>query len=111
MGRGPTTILSQIPFFHVTNQKRETFGFGEGKRNRPFLPLFSGERSQGSPNPAGPVPLLHLLSPLYSSGSPKTMAPKVEKSGGPRGAERRGQGLGSLKEGETGGFLSILDSQ
>lgn len=50
VGGGPTTTLSQIPFFHFTNQKRETFGFGEGKRGREidhFLPYPQGRGARG----------------------------------------------------------------
>lgn len=62
VGGGPTTTLSQIPFFHFTNQKRETFGFGEGRGEEKQTISSPEKRSQGSPNPAGPAPLLFTPS-------------------------------------------------
>lgn len=83
-------------------------GRGGGKRNRLFPPQRRGARGPQIPLAQPPF---YLLLPLSTPGSPATMAPKEQKSGSPRGAERGGSGLGSLKEGDTGAFLSILDSQ
>ena len=51
MGGGLTTTLSQIPFFRVTNQKRETFGFGEWRRGREIVDLFPCPQGRGARGP------------------------------------------------------------
>lgn len=51
MGGGLTTILSQIPFFRFTNQKRETFGFGERRRGREIVDLFPCPQGRAARGP------------------------------------------------------------
>lgn len=73
VGGGPTTALSQIPFFHFTNQKRETLGFGEEKRGREidhFLPYPQGRGARG-PQTQLAQPLLVIHSILSGPQVPR----------------------------------------
>lgn len=98
VGGGPTTALSQIPFFHFTNQKRETFriwGGEEGKRNKLFPFLSPEKRSQGSPNPAGPAPLLHGLPPCSSQAPLQQWLPRNRRQAVPERPRDRDPGTGT----------------
>lgn len=80
VGRGLTTTLSQIPFLHFTNRKREIFGFGEGREIDHFLPCPGERELRGPQTQRGHLPGLPSSSILSTLCSFKTRGPQGQKS-------------------------------
>lgn len=100
----------KFPSFISQTKKGKSLDLGRGRGEEKLTissPILRGEEP-GVPKPS-PSSSRTLSSPLTKFPR-NNSCQRIEVRQSQR-AERRKPGLGSLKEGETGGFLSILDSQ